>query len=349
MLYNGNPQPEPGAIVCRVAPSFVRFGNFEIFASRGDHETLRTLADFVVESEFPHLNSPNADKYVALLREICERTAEMVVHWLRIGFVHGVMNTDNMSILGLTIDYGPYGWLDNYDPHWTPNTTDAQQRRYRFGNQPSVAHWNLLQLANALYPLVGEVEPLEEALEHYSQHFEKSWSTMMAAKLGLPSLADPRDSELAESVLTLLQSVETDMTIFWRELANVDCSGSSELLERGSPLLRAVYNVNAMTVEQSKAFHDFADGWAIRQRDLNVSIEERTTLMNQTNPKYVLRNYMAQLAIDEAEQGDFGLIAELLELVRSPYADQPDKERFYSLRPEWARTRVGCSQLSCSS
>ena len=349
MLYNGNPQPEPGAIVCRVAPSFVRFGNFEIFASRGDHETLRTLADFVVESEFPHLNSPNADKYVALLREICERTAEMVVHWLRIGFVHGVMNTDNMSILGLTIDYGPYGWLDNYDPHWTPNTTDAQQRRYRFGNQPSVAHWNLLQLANALYPLVGEAEPLEEALEHYSQHFEKSWSTMMAAKLGLPSLADPRDSELAESVLTLLQSVETDMTIFWRELANVDCSGSSELLERGSPLLRAVYNVNAMTVEQSKAFHDFADGWAIRQRDLNVSIGERTTLMNQTNPKYVLRNYMAQLAIDEAEQGDFGLIAELLELVRSPYADQPDKERFYSLRPEWARTRVGCSQLSCSS
>ena len=337
---------ENAAIVTRVAESHIRFGHFEYFASQGQNENVKKLADFVIKHYMSDLEQGD---YLALFKNVIESTAIMIARWQAQGFSHGVMNTDNMSILGLTIDYGPYGWLDNYDPHWTPNTTDAQQRRYRFGNQPSVAHWNLLQLANALYPLVGEVEPLEEALEHYSQHFEKSWSTMMAAKLGLPSLADPRDSELAESVLTLLQSVETDMTIFWRELANVDCSGSSELLERGSPLLRAVYNVNAMTVEQSKAFHDFADGWAIRQRDLNVPIGERTTLMNQTNPKYVLRNYMAQLAIDEAEQGDFGLIAELLELVRSPYADQPDKERFYSLRPEWARTRVGCSQLSCSS
>ena len=125
MLYDGNPRPEPGAIVCRVAPSFIRFGNFELFASRGDHETLRRLADFIIATEFPHIEDPGPQRYVSLLGEIGERTADMIVEWLRVGFVHGVMNTDNMSILGLTIDYGPYGWLDDYDPDWTPNTTDA--------------------------------------------------------------------------------------------------------------------------------------------------------------------------------------------------------------------------------
>ena len=131
MLYDGNPRPELGAIVCRVAPSFIRFGNFEIFASRGDRETLQCLADFVIATEFPHIEDPSSRRYASLLREVAERTADMVVEWLRVGFVHGVMNTDNMSILGLTIDYGPYGWLDDYDPNWTPNTTDAQHRRYR--------------------------------------------------------------------------------------------------------------------------------------------------------------------------------------------------------------------------
>ena len=156
-MYNGNPRPEPGAIVCRVAPSFLRFGNFELFAARGDHETLKQLADFTVATEFPEIENDDPDRYVALLKQVAERTADMIVEWLRVGFVHGVMNTDNMSILGLTIDYGPYGWLDNYDPDWTPNTTDAQNRRYRFGNQPAIAQWNLVQLANALFPLVEKV------------------------------------------------------------------------------------------------------------------------------------------------------------------------------------------------
>src|SRR5688572_12229981 len=157
MFYDGNPQAEPGAIVCRVAPSFVRFGNFEIFTMRQDHAVLRQLADFTITRDFPHLGKPGPDTYFAWFKEVCARTAALMVHWMRVGFVHGVMNTDNMSILGLTIDYGPYGWLENYDPNWTPNTTDAQGRRYRFGQQPQIALWNLLQLANALYPLIGEV------------------------------------------------------------------------------------------------------------------------------------------------------------------------------------------------
>ena len=147
MFYDGNPRAEPGAIVCRVAPSFVRFGNFEILAARGEVDLLRQLVDFSLATDYPGLGEPGRETYAAWLAEISRRTAVLVAHWMRVGFVHGVMNTDNMSILGLTIDYGPYGWLENYDPDWTPNTTDAGHRRYRFGTQPQVALWNLVQLA----------------------------------------------------------------------------------------------------------------------------------------------------------------------------------------------------------
>ena len=349
MLYNGNPRPEPGAIVCRVAPSFVRFGNFEIFAARGDHETLKQLADFTVATEFPEIDNDDPDRYVMLLREVAERTADMVVEWLRVGFVHGVMNTDNMSILGLTIDYGPYGWLDNYDPDWTPNTTDAQHRRYRFGNQPAIAQWNLVQLANALFPLVEKVEPLQEALAHYVHRFENKWSEMMAKKLGLPTLEDPQDKTMAKEALAALQAVETDMTIFWRELSGVNCEESVEKSVRAEPLMNAIYKRDVLSDDQTAIFVDFADNWAARQRELGVDDEERRISMNAVNPKYVLRNYMAQLAIDQAEPGDMSLVGELLDLLRMPYAEQINEERFYALRPDWARTKVGCSQLSCSS
>ncbi len=157
MFYDGHPQAEPGAVVCRVAPSFTRFGNFQIFASRGDHENLRRLVEFTIRNDFPELvpsgHEIDAPVLATWFREVCARTCEMVLHWMRVGFVHGVMNTDNMSILGLTIDYGPYGWLEDYDPAWTPNTTDAGGRRYCFAQQPHIALWNLVQLANSLVPL----------------------------------------------------------------------------------------------------------------------------------------------------------------------------------------------------
>ena len=171
MFYDGHPRAEPGAVVCRVSPSFTRFGNFQIFTARQEIDELRRLVDFTVRSDFPHLvpqsGPPSAETVAAMFDEICQRTAAMIVHWMRVGFVHGVMNTDNMSILGLTIDYGPYGWLENVDPDWTPNTTDAQGRRYRFVAQPQIGHWNLLQLANALVPVVGDPKPLEAGLDAY--------------------------------------------------------------------------------------------------------------------------------------------------------------------------------------
>ncbi|MEK9648431.1 MAG: YdiU family protein, partial [Gammaproteobacteria bacterium] len=182
MFYDGHPKHEPGAVVCRVAPTFTRFGSFEIFTARKDLDTLKRLADYTIKRDFSQLNgieNPDKDTYLAWFRDISLRTADLIVHWMRVGFVHGVMNTDNMSITGMTIDYGPYGWLENYDPDWTPNTTDAEGRRYRFGNQPMIALWNLVQLANALYPLVEQTQPFEEILQEYKTHYEKGWLAMM--------------------------------------------------------------------------------------------------------------------------------------------------------------------------
>ena len=350
MLYDGNRAPEPGAVVCRVAPSFVRFGNFQIFASRGEIETLRTLADFVIDADFAHLAAERApDRYVRFFDEVVRTTADMVCEWLRVGFVHGVMNTDNMSILGLTIDYGPYGWLDDYDPDWTPNTTDATHRRYRFGTQPAVAQWNLMQLANALYPLVGEAEPLQAALDGYVPYFEQQWSAMMAAKLGLPGLETEVDRELATGVLEVLRLVETDMTVFWRRLATVDTSDGVEPADRIAPLADAYYRPAEVTDEHRSATIEFVERYAERLRELAIADTARAEAMNRVNPKYVLRNYLAQLAIDSATEGRPEAIGELLDVMRRPYDEQPERESYAALRPDWARTRVGCSQLSCSS
>ncbi|WP_419947433.1 protein adenylyltransferase SelO [Candidatus Poriferisodalis sp.] len=350
MLYDGNPAPEPGAVVCRVAPSFVRFGNFEIFASRGDVETLRTLADYVIDTGFPHLvREATPGRYVQFFEEVVRRTVEMVCEWMRVGFVHGVMNTDNMSILGLTIDYGPYGWLDDYDPDWTPNTTDAAHRRYRFGAQPAVAQWNLMQLANALYPLVGETEGLQAALDVYAPHHEQEWSTMMAAKLGLPRIDGQGDRELTVAALNVLRLVETDMTVFWRRLASVPTAESIDPAERIAPLADAYYRPTEVTDEHRSATSEFVERYAARLRALGISDGARAAAMNKVNPKFVLRNYLAQLAIDAATVGRPEAIGELLDVMRRPYDEQPERKSYAALRPDWARTRVGCSQLSCSS
>ena len=187
VMYDGNPAWEPGAIVCRVAPSFIRFGSFEIHASRNDIQTLRTLADYCIQHDFADmdfdLTSPTV--YLDWFNEVCQRTLAMIVHWQRVGFVHGVMNTDNMSILGLTIDYGPYGWLDDFDPSWTPNTTDLPGRRYAFANQPKIAHWNLVKLAQALLPLVGDASGLEYILNEYPAQYQAREQAMYAAKIGI--------------------------------------------------------------------------------------------------------------------------------------------------------------------
>ncbi len=354
MFYDGHPKDEPGAVVCRVAPSFLRFGNFEILSARGETALLQRLVDYTIRTDFPHLGPPSPatclETYLKWFEEICRTTATMILHWMRVGFVHGVMNTDNMSILGLTIDYGPYGWLEGFDPDWTPNTTDARGHRYSFGNQPHIGGWNLVQLANAIYPLVNKAEPFKEALTLYNEVFEQGWNSMMADKLGLAAYDAATDDLLVSELLELLQSVETDMTIFFRNLANV----SSETVEDASgqipaPLMDACYQPDQLTDDYRRRMSGWLQTYIARLQKDKRTDEERRRKMAEANPKYVLRNYLAQLAIDKAEDGDFSLVSDLLELLRRPYDEQPDKEEFAAKRPEWARNRAGCSMLSCSS
>lgn len=350
MFYDGNPVAEPGAVVCRTAPSFTRFGSFEILNARRDIELLRKLADYTLRTDFPHLGEPSQETYLAWFDEVCRLTATMIVHWQRVGFVHGVMNTDNMSILGLTIDYGPYGWLENYDPNWTPNTTDAGGRRYRFGNQPQIAYWNLVQLANALHPLIGQIEPLEQTLTHFGESFAQDWRNMMADKLGLVNFMPDTDEDLVGELLALLQSAETDMTLFFRSLARID-SNPPSLNDDAlmTPLRDAYYDSAQLTPDLQARTGRWLKYYLARIRRDGIPDEVRRQRMNAVNPKYVLRNYLAQQAIDRAEQGDYSMIETLQTLLQRPYDEQPEHEAFAAKRPDWARHRPGCSMLSCSS
>jgi len=351
VLYDGHPAPEPGAVVCRVAPSFTRFGHFEILAARNDVDLLRRLADFTIRREFPELipagTSIDENVYVAWYEEVSRRTLAMIVEWARVGFVHGVMNTDNMSILGLTIDYGPYGWLENYDPDWTPNTTDAGTRRYRFGQQPGIAQWNLLQLANAIYPLIGRADPLEAALTEFARGYGEQWRAMMMGKLGLLRFDGDADEALLADLDAVLKLAETDMTIFFRRLADVEPAASDDALV--APLRDAYYVPEQLTPTVRTTTAGWLRRYLARRAADGRPTATRRRAMNAVNPNYVLRNYLAQLAIDKAEQGDFTLVNELLDVLRAPYDEQPGREAFAQRRPDWARHRVGCSMLSCSS
>lgn len=358
MFYDGNPQWEPGAIVCRVAPTFTRFGNFEIFSARNDIVLLKQFTDFTLRADFPELfpaatmEFTKAD-YLRWFNEVCIRTAQLMAHWMRVGFVHGVMNTDNMSILGLTIDYGPYGWLEGYDPDWTPNTTDAQGRRYRYGNQPRIALWNLAQLANAIYPLIDAVEPLQAALENYRAEYERCAQRDAAAKLGLSRFDPGQDQTLTEELLAFFQLVETDMTIFYRNLAQLNADDIPHYADaRCVDIVRASF-YTAPDAQTEIYLADWMRKYAQRlQQDYILAGNthlQKTARMNAVNPKYVLRNYLAQQAIDKAAQGDYSEVEKLLKLLRNPYDEQPEHQEYFALRPEWARHKAGCSMLSCSS
>ena len=346
VMYNGNPAYEKGAIVCRVAPSFIRFGNFELFASRKDHIRLQLLADYTIKHHFPYIKSEGVKKYLAFFQAVTQTTVEMIVHWQRVGFVHGVMNTDNMSIHGITIDYGPYGWLEDYNPDWTPNTTDIQHKRYRFGNQPDIALWNLYQLANALYPLINDAKPLETILNAFSNDYQKEYLNMMRNKLGLKT-AKEDDAILIESLTELLSLVETDMTIFFRNLSNVQKEDTAEVAL--DSIKDAFYDEKDGSESVLDKWYAWLNHYTDRIKQEALTDVERKEQMNLVNPKYVLRNYMAQLSIDAADKGDYSLVNELFELLKKPYDEQPENEKWFAKRPDWARDKVGCSMLSCSS
>ncbi|WP_233881787.1 protein adenylyltransferase SelO [Tenacibaculum piscium] len=346
MLYNGNAAYEKGAIVSRLAPSFIRFGSFEILSSRKNYPALKTLADYTIANFYPEITSEGKQKYLDFLTQIRNRTIEMIVHWQRVGFVHGVMNTDNMSILGLTIDYGPYGWLEGYDTGWTPNTTDNQHKRYRFGNQSQIGVWNLFQLANALFPLIEEAPPLQEILDEYADIYQKKYLKMMKSKIGLFS-EDTNDYELIGRLEETLQLTETDMTLFFRNLALISSDDTFETAFDNIKI--AFYTIIEVKDEIKNHWQDWFHRYLKRLQQETFSDSVKKEKMNAVNPKYVLRNYMAQLAIDAADKGDYNLIEELYQLLKSPYDEQEKYQKWFAKRPEWARNKVGCSALSCSS
>jgi serine/tyrosine/threonine adenylyltransferase len=357
MFYDGNPQMEPGAVVCRVAPSFTRFGHFEILSARQDLQLLKQFTDTTIRHHFTHLLSKKSAEidqeiYLHFFSEVCKTTAVMIAHWMRVGFVHGVMNTDNMSILGLTIDYGPYGWLENVDLDWTPNTTDAQGRRYRFSNQPQVALWNLAQLANALYPLIPDVELLQSALDDYRKTYVHVSNQHKARKLGLNEYHEDQ-ADFFSGLNQQLQTSNTDMTIFYRLLANysLDDLLSDDNSKKLLRIAEAFYQ--PLNIELEKNWLHWLNEYG-RLLQVNyvmqgIDDEHRRKQMNQLNPKYVLRNYLAQIAIDKAAVGDYSEIHRLLQLLKRPYDEQAEFHSYFAKRPDWALNKPGCSMLSCSS
>jgi len=335
MFYDGNAAPEQGAVVCRVAPSFVRFGNFQILTAQDEDANLRLLADYVMREHYPGIGG-----YEAWFHEICRRTALLMVDWMRLGFVHGVMNTDNLSILGITIDYGPYGWLEGYDLSWTPNTTDAEGRRYCYGNQPHIAQWNLTRLAEALMPLIPDKEALQAGLALYANTFNDAWTAALARKLGLAALDLPGDDELTRDMFELMQAAETDFTLFFRHLAAVDPSAPDV-----AALAPAFYADDA----PRERWNAWLARYAARAKAGGAANAERIVCMQAANPKYVFRNYLAQQAIDALEQGDASVLERLMLVLQHPFDEQPAHEELAARRPEWARHKAGCSALSCSS
>jgi len=348
-MYDGNAEFEQCAVVCRVSPSFLRFGSIQLPASRGDEKLVKQIVEYSINNDYPHLrplpeHAFTAQTYLNWFKAVCDKTSLMIVNWMRVGFVHGVMNTDNMSLIGETIDYGPYGWIDNFDLGWTPNTTDESQKRYRFGGQFQVSQWNLFQLANAIFPLINEVEPLQAIMSDYAINYESQWQKMMSEKLGFKDYQGVTDLHIFQALETLLAEVETDMTLFYRQLATY--KNNDDAIDH---FQTCFYQADQLTASYQNNLKHWLQRYQARLNFDGLSDTDRQTNMNKVNPKYVLRNYLAQQAIELAEQGDYSELETLQALLLKPYDEQPHYSKYAQKRPDWAREKVGCSMLSCSS
>lgn len=341
MFYNGNAAYEPGAIVARVAPSFLRFGNFEILAARQEKELLRQLIEWTIDRYYPHIQGN--DKIITWYKEVVDRTARLMVEWSRVGFVHGVMNTDNMSILGVTIDYGPYSFVDDYDSNFTPNTTDLPGRRYAFGKQAAIGKWNLACLAGAIAPVFADTEPLSAALESYDDTYWMNYYSMMSNKLGLNELYE-EDVTLIRQLEKSLTAIKPDMTIFFQLLIDLPSALNTEQ-EAMKHFQESFYQQPGE--QEAKDFHQWILDYIERRSKNTISREESMQIMRASNPRFILRNYLLHQAIQELENGENTLLLKLQEAIKEPYTYKGNE--FFAKRPEWATQQAGCSMLSCSS
>lgn len=339
LCVTGSPTPvyreeaETAAVVTRVAPSFVRFGHFEHFAAHGQIQELRALADHVVQTHFPELwPLPDTTRYAALLQEVTRRTAELMAQWQAVGFCHGVMNTDNMSVLGLTLDYGPFQFMDAFDPGHICNHSDTSGR-YAYARQPQVAYWNLFCLGQALMPLIDAQESALAALETYKTVFPEALDRRMRAKLGLTD-EKAQDRALVEELLQLMQQDRVDVTVLWRRL--------SHAVHESAHLSHAFEPVRDLFLHR-EAF----DLWCTNYQARLGTADRRSVgqRMLRTNPKFILRNHLGEMAIQQAKTGDFGMVQALLNVLHTPFDEHPAYEGWAGLAPEWASS----IEISCSS
>lgn len=339
MMYSGNPQEEKGAVVVRTAESFLRFGHFELMSAQKEIDTLQELADFTITNYFPEISSVGEQKYKDFFQSVCTKTTDLMVEWFRVGFVHGVMNTDNMSILGLTIDYGPFSMMDEYDLNFTPNTTDLPGRRYAFGKQGKISQWNLWQLANALFPLIKDEQFLEETLNQYGTYFWKAHDQMLCKKFGFDELKKS-DEEFFINWQGLMQELQLDYTLFFNLLEKIDnISG-----------IKTEFNKISYTFfdeSKSNKLENFLQVYKTRLKKNIISREESLDLMRKTNPKFLLRNYLLYECIEEINEGKTEMLDKLIKALENPYKEIFPE--FSVKRPSNYNDISGCSMLSCSS
>ena len=339
MQYSGNPQKEQGAVVVRTAESFLRFGHFELLSARNQTDLLKQLADYTIENFYPEVNSENNhNKYLDWFQAVCDRTLKMIIDWYRVGFVHGVMNTDNMSILGLTIDYGPFSMMDGYDLEFTPNTTDLPGKRYAFGKQGQISHWNLATLANAIFPLVNDADALEKILDNYGKKFWTDHDKMLANKFGLDEVL-PEDEKFFTEWQQLMQDLNLDYTLFFQNL-------EKPVLDiKVGDFSNSFYR--KLSESELSRLSNFIEKYQARKLRNKISELESLELMSKTNPKFILRNYLLFEAIQDAEQDNYERFFELKEALENPYENR--FPQFNQKRPSKYDNQTGCSQLSCSS
>lgn len=339
MMYNGNPQLEKGAVVIRTAESFLRFGHFELISAQQEYKTLQDLADFTIKNYYPEITADGIDKYKQFFENICTRTANLMTEWFRVGFVHGVMNTDNMSVLGLTIDYGPYSMMDEYDLNFTPNTTDLPGRRYAFGKQGQISQWNLWQLANAFHPLIKDEKFLEDTLNQYGTYFWEAHDKMLCRKFGFDELRES-DEEFFTNWQGLMQELQLDYTLFFNQL---------EKLNPESDIKSLFENVSyvVLTDQRVKKLEDFAKKYQDRISSNTISEEKSLSLMQHSNPKFTLRNYLLYECIEEINSGKTEMLKKLTRALENPYEELYPE--FSAKRPSAYDDTTGCSTLSCSS
>ncbi len=328
-------EAETAAVVTRVAPSFIRFGHFEHFAYRNQLTQLQQLADYVIDRYYPACRTSaqfSGNPYAALLQAVSERTAEMVAHWQAVGFCHGVMNTDNMSVLGLTLDYGPFQYLDGFDADHICNHSDTQGR-YAYARQPQIAYWNLFCLGQALMPLIEAQAPALAALESYKVSFPAAMDQRMRDKLGL-SGAHEGDRPLVEDLLQAMQQDRVDYTVFWRRL--------SVAVRESAHMTHAFEPVRDLFLHR-----EVFDVWCARYLDRLGTVNRQVMgdAMLRTNPKYILRNHLGEMAIRQAKQGNFAMVQDLLQVLHTPFDEHTNYEAWAGLAPEWASS----IEISCSS